>query len=59
GKNITSAGWITEDRTLAVLSGLEMCTWSVVVSGSRSTSLEEKGGGGRIEGPTKVIPLMW
>nr|GFA94405.1 hypothetical protein [Tanacetum cinerariifolium] len=40
------------------LSELEMCTWFIVGSGSRSTSLEEeKGGGGGTKGPAKVIPL--
>ncbi|GJT23800.1 hypothetical protein Tco_0893737 [Tanacetum coccineum] len=51
------AGWITEDETRAVLPELEMCTWSMDISGSRSTSLEEEELGAGAEGPTKVIPL--
>ncbi|GJV22316.1 hypothetical protein Tco_1371336 [Tanacetum coccineum] len=44
--------------TRAVLSGLEMSTWSIVVVGSHSTSLEEKEEvGGGTKGPAKVIPL--
>nr|GEX05266.1 reverse transcriptase domain-containing protein [Tanacetum cinerariifolium] len=40
------AGWIIRDGTRAVLFELEMCTWSMVSSGSLSTSLEEGGLGG-------------
>ncbi|GJX03340.1 hypothetical protein Tco_0189256 [Tanacetum coccineum] len=46
-------GWTAEGGTLVVLS---VSTWSVVVSGSHSTSLEERGGGGT-KGPAKVTPL--
>ncbi|GKD65439.1 hypothetical protein Tco_1307547 [Tanacetum coccineum] len=52
------AGWIIGNGTRAVLSELEMCTWSMVVSGSRSTSLEEEEElGDGIEGSAKAIPL--
>ncbi|GKD75905.1 hypothetical protein Tco_1334187, partial [Tanacetum coccineum] len=40
------AGWMTGDRTRAVLGDLEICTWSIIGSGSRSTFLEDEGGGG-------------
>ncbi|GJW68745.1 cytochrome c biogenesis FN [Tanacetum coccineum] len=40
--------------TLVVLS---VSTWSVIVSRSRFTSLEEERGGGGTEGPAKVTPL--
>ncbi|GJW07634.1 hypothetical protein Tco_1570057 [Tanacetum coccineum] len=44
--------------TRMVLSGLEMSTWSIIVSGSRSTSLEEEEEvGGGTDGPAKVIPI--
>nr|GEX07194.1 hypothetical protein [Tanacetum cinerariifolium] len=48
-------GWTTGGGTHVVLSG---STWSVIIFGSRSTSLEEEErGGGGTEGPTKTIPL--
>nr|GEV39454.1 reverse transcriptase domain-containing protein [Tanacetum cinerariifolium] len=51
----TRARWTIEDGTRAVLFELEMCTWSNVVSGPRSTSLEEEEGlGGGTEGLAKV-----
>ncbi|GJU60594.1 hypothetical protein Tco_1238360, partial [Tanacetum coccineum] len=48
-------GWITVDGTRAVLSELEMCTWSIIGSGSHFNSLEEEEGeGGGTEGHAKV-----
>ncbi|GJZ67645.1 hypothetical protein Tco_0630885, partial [Tanacetum coccineum] len=45
--------WTTGGGTLMVLS---VSTWSMIVFGSHSTSLEEEERGGRTEGPSKIIP---
>ncbi|GKE05918.1 hypothetical protein Tco_1397936 [Tanacetum coccineum] len=48
-------GWTTGGGTRVVLLG---SVWSVIISGSRSTSLEEEEErGDRTEGPAKIIPL--